>query len=258
METAAVAANVRGLFETIGDFASFSAQVIRAARKLPREAREAVTQFDALGARSMVLVAVAGAATGVVLSMQTRASLVRFGAESVLPSLIIFSMIKEMGPVITALVVSGQAGARIGAELGSMRVTDQIDALEASAVNPFEYLVATRVLACVVAMPLLTLIADGAGIVAGWMAMTMTRPISLTLFLNRGLAGATFNDFLPSTLKTMVFGWIIGTMSCYQGMRTSGGTEGVGRASTYAVVLSSLLIILADVFLVRLILVFFS
>lgn len=252
-----MSAGITGFLETIGDFAAFSLRVARAARRIPHEAREALAQFDALGARSVLLVAVAGAATGVVMSMQTRAGLARFGAESMLPSIIIFTLIKESGPVITALVVAGQAGAKIGAELGSMKVTEQIDAMEASAVDPYEYLVATRVLACMAALPLLTLIADGAGILSGWIAMTLTRPISLTLFLHRGLSGATFNDLIPSTLKTIVFGWIIGTVSCYQGMRTSGGTEGVGRASTRSVVLSSLLIIVADVFLVRLILVFF-
>lgn len=257
MATATPSTGATGVLVAIGDFAAFTLRTARAARKLPREMREVVTQFDHLGARSMLLVAVAGAATGVVLSMQTRASLVRFGAESMLPAVILFSLIKETGPVITALVVSGQAGASIGAEIGSMKVTEQVDAMEASAVDPYEYLVAPRVLACMVALPLLTLIADGAGILAGWVAMTLTRPISLTLFLHRGIAGATFNDFLPSTLKTIVFGWIIGTMASYQGMRTTGGTEGVGRASTYSVVLSSLLIILADVILVRLILVFF-
>jgi phospholipid/cholesterol/gamma-HCH transport system permease protein len=164
---------------------------------------------------------------------------------------------RETGPIITALVASGRVGAGIGAELGSMKVTEQIDALEASAVNPYKYLAATRILACIVALPLLTLIADFCGILAGWVASTLAEPISLKLFLHNGLRNATLHDFLPPTAKTAIFGFIIGTVACFQGMNTRGGTEGVGRAVSSSVVLSSLFIILADVVLVRLIATFF-
>jgi phospholipid/cholesterol/gamma-HCH transport system permease protein len=193
----------------------------------------------------------------VVLSLQTRDSLIRFGAKSFLPAVIVFSLIRETGPIITGLVVSGRVGAGIGAELGSMKVTEQIDAIEASAVNPYKFLVATRVLACVAMLPLLTLVADFCGILTGWIAHTLAEPISLRLFLNHGFKSATFHDFLPPTIKTAFFGWIIGVISCFQGMRTRGGTEGVGRSATSSVVLSSLFIVLADVVLVRIILVFF-
>ena len=172
--------------------------------------------------------------------------------------MIVFSIIKESGPIITALVVSGRAAAGIGAELGAMKVTEQIDAIEVSAVNPYKFLVATRVLACILMLPLLTLVTDFCGIFMGWVTNTLAEPISLRLFLTNGFQNATFNDFLPSTLKTMVFGLIIGLVACFQGMRAQGGTEGVEHAATTSVVLSSLLIILADVLLVRLILVFFS
>jgi phospholipid/cholesterol/gamma-HCH transport system permease protein len=174
-----------------------------------------------------------------------------------LPAVIIFSLIKETGPTITGLVVSGRVGAGIGAELGSMKVTEQIDAMEASAVDPHKFLAGTRILACIVALPLLTMAADFFGILAGWVATTIADPTSLRFFLNRGLAGASFNDLLPPTLKTAVFGFIIGLVSSFQGMRSTGGTEGVGRSATSAVLLSSLFIILADVLLVRVIIVFF-
>jgi len=127
----------------------------------------------------------AGAATGVVLSMQTRESLIRFGAKSMLPAVIIYSIIRETGPIITALIVSGRVGAGIGAELGSMKVTEQIDAMEASAVNPYKFLAATRILACIVALPLLTIAADYSGIVMGWIATTLAEPVSLRFFLNK-------------------------------------------------------------------------
>jgi phospholipid/cholesterol/gamma-HCH transport system permease protein len=174
-----------------------------------------------------------------------------------LPTVIVFSIIKEMGPIITGLVASGRIGAGFGAELGSMKVTEQIDAMEASAVNPYKFLAATRILACIVVLPLLTLAADASGILMGWIANTLADPISLQLFMHNGLSGVSFSDFLPPTLKTAVFGLIIGAVSCYQGMRTRGGTAGVGRSATSSVVLSSLFIILADVVLVRFILVFF-
>jgi phospholipid/cholesterol/gamma-HCH transport system permease protein len=243
--------------EWFGELGAFCVSVAKAMFSLPFEWSEFLHQVDALGSRSLPLVALAGSATGVVLSLQSRASLVRFGAKAMLPTMIVFSIIKEMGPIITGLVASGRIGAGIGAELGSMKVTEQIDAMEASAVNPYKYLAATRILACIVVLPLLTLAADASGIMMGWITNTLTEPISLQLFINNGINGVSFSDFLPPTLKTAVYGLIIGTVSTFQGMRTRGGTEGVGRSATSSVVLSSLFIILADVVLVRFILVFF-
>ncbi len=244
-------------FEWFGDWAVFCGRLARAAFVPPYEAGEFIRQLDELGSKSVPLVALAGAATGVVVSLQTHDSLVRFGAKSLLPAVVVFSIIKESGPIVTALVVSGRAAAGIGAELGAMKVTEQIDAMEASAVNPYKFLAVTRVLACVVMLPLLTLVADFCGIIMGWIANTLVEPMSLRLFIDNGLKEVAFKDFLPSTFKTMVFGLIIGLVACFQGMRTRGGTEGVERAATTSVVLSSLFIILADVVLVRSILVFF-
>jgi phospholipid/cholesterol/gamma-HCH transport system permease protein len=246
-----------GALDWFGGIAEFCTRLVKAAVTPPYEGRELVRQMDEIGAKSLPLVALAGAAIGVVLSLHTRDSLTQFGAESMLPVLIILSLVKESGPIITALVVSGRVGAGIGAELGSMKVTEQIDAIEASAVNPYKFLVATRVLACMLMLPLLTIAADFCGIIAGWLANTIVEPITLKLFLTQGLKDAHFSDLVPSTLKTVVFGFIIGMVGCFQGMRAKGGTAGVGRASTTAVVLSSLFVILADVVLVRLIITFF-
>jgi phospholipid/cholesterol/gamma-HCH transport system permease protein len=245
-------------FEWFGELGVFTARLARALFTRSFEWREFVRQLDAIGAKSLALVALAGGATGVVLSLQTRDSLTRFGAKSVLPAVIVFSLIKETGPVITGLIVSGRVGAGIGAELASMKVTEQIDAMEASAVNPFSYLAATRVLACLCAMPLLTLAADCCGIFMGWVAAAFTDPISLRIFINSGIKNVNFNDFLLPTFRTAAFGLIIGVIGCFQGMNSRGGTEGVGRSATSAVVLSSLFIILADVLLVRIIQVFFK
>ena len=247
----------RSFFEWFGELGIFCGQLFHAALTPPLECRELIRQMDEVGSKSLLLVSLAGAATGVVLSLQTHDSLIRFGAKSAIPAVIIMSIIKESGPIITGLIVSGRVGAGIGAELGSMKVTEQIDAMEASAVNPYKFLAATRVLACILMLPLLTLAADFCGIIMGWVASTLAEPISLHLFVDTGLKGAIFKDFLPPTFKTAVFGLIIGLIACFQGMRTQGGTEGVGRAATSSVVLSSLFIILADVLLVRVILVFF-
>jgi phospholipid/cholesterol/gamma-HCH transport system permease protein len=253
----AIQALITGFFEWFGELGLFCMRLARTILAPPYEGSEFVRQMDAIGSMSLPLVALAGAATGVVMSLQTRDSLTRFGAKSMLPAVIVFSLIKETGPVITGLVMSGRVGAGIGAELGSMKVTEQIDAMEASAVDPYKYLVATRVLACMLMLPLLTLAADFCGILMGWVADTLSHPISLRLFMKNGFKDAAFSDFLPPTLKTAVFGLIIGVVACFQGMRTKGGTEGVGRSATSSVVLSSLFIILADVLLVRLILVLY-
>src|SRR5580700_1873885 len=202
-------------FEWLGELGMFSARLGRAALTPPYEVRELVRQCDEIGPKSLPLVALAGAATGVVLSLRTRDSLIHFGAKSLLPAVIFFSVVKESGPVITGLVVSGRVGAGIGAELGSMRVTEQIDAMEASAVEPLRYLVATRVLACVLMLPLLTLCADFCAIIMGWIAETFAEPITFRYFFENATKGVQFRDFLPPTLKTLVYGFIIGLVACF-------------------------------------------
>lgn len=248
---------MRAFFEWFGALGLFWGQVAKAAVKPPYEIRELLRQMDEVGSRSVFLVLVAGAAIGVVLTLETRASLVRFGAESSLPAIIVVSIIRETGPIVTGLIVSGRVGAGFGAAIGSMKVTDQIAAMEVSGVNPYRYLAATRIAACTLMLPLLTVACDFSGVLSGWFVNNFARPIAIQQFLAVGLQRVTLHDFLPTTFKTMVFGFIIGSVSCFLGMRAHGGTEGVGRAATNSVVLSSLFIILADVLLVRLLLVFF-
>ncbi len=249
---------VNGFFEWFGGLGTFSWRVLRAAVTPPYEWRELIRQLDEVGSQSLPLVALAGAAVGAVLSMEVRSSMARFGATSILPSAVVYSVIQEMGPTITGLVVSGRVGAGIGAELASMKVTEQIDAIEVSAINPYRFLASTRILACILMLPLLTVAADASGVLMGWVAQTLVQPISFHQFIVTGFAGSTLKDFLPPTFKTAVFGLIIGLVACFQGMRTRGGAEGVGRAATNSVVLASLFVILADVVLVKLILVVFQ
>ncbi len=246
-----------GFFEWFGDLGVFSWQVLKAAVTPPFEWRELIRQLDEVGSKSFPLVALAGAAVGVIIALEARYSLGRFGAKSLFPATLVYSVVQVMGPIITGLVVSGRVGAGIGAELASMKVTEQIDAIEASAINPYRLLVATRILACILMLPLLTLAADACGLMTGWFAQNLVEPLSFHQFIESGFNGATFNAFLPPTFKTAVYGLIIGLIACFVGMRTRGGAEGVGRAATSSVVLGSLFLILSDVVLVKFILVFF-
>ena len=237
----------------VGDASLFAWRALRELFIPPYEFRETVRQVYELGLRSAPLIAVSGLAVGVVLSMHTRASLERFGAEAMIPAGLAIALVRETGPLTAALLLSGRIGAGIGAELGAMRVTEQIDALEASAVDAFRYLVVTRVAACIIARPILTTIMNFAGMLGGFLAETVGSGMTLSLYFDRSFSLIGFEDYVPATVKTMVFGFIIATMSSYLGFTTSAGTEGVGRASTRAVVLSSILIIVANVVLVRLI-----
>jgi len=241
------------LLTAVGDVSLFA---LRAARELflpPFEFSETIRQLYELGVRSAPLIAVSGVAVGVVLSMHTRASLERFGAEAMIPAGLALALVRETGPLTAGLLLSGRIGAGIGAELGAMKVTEQIDALEATAVDSFRYLVVTRVVACVIAVPLLTTLMNFAGMLGGFIAETTATGMSLVHYFNRAFSLVDMADYVPATLKTMVFGFIIATMSSYLGFTTESGTEGVGRASTRAVVFSSILIIVSNVILVRLI-----
>jgi phospholipid/cholesterol/gamma-HCH transport system permease protein len=237
----------------VGDVSLFALKAAREIFVPPFEPRETLRQIYELGFRSAPLIGVSGLAVGVVLSMHTRASLERFGAESLIPSGLAIALVRETGPLTAALLLSGRIGAGIGAELGAMRVTEQIDALEASAVDAFHYLVVTRVIACIIALPILTTLMNFAGILGGFIAETAVTGMSMRLYFHRAFSMIDFTDYVPATLKTMVFGFIIATISSYLGFTTESGTEGVGRASTRAVVLSSMIIIVSNVILVRLI-----
>lgn len=241
----------------VGDLAGFAARAVRDIPRPPYEFGEILRHLYELGARSAPLVAVSGLAVGVVLSMHTRATLERFGAESMIPAGLAMALIRETGPLTAGLLLAGRIGAGIGAELAAMRVTEQIDALEAIGVDSFRFLVVTRVIACLIAFPLLTTILNFAGIFGGFLAETLASGMSFQLYMQRAFAMIDFPTFLPSTLKTMAFGFIIATASSFLGFRADQGTEGVGRASTQSVVLSSVLLIVVNVLLVQLIFVLF-
>jgi phospholipid/cholesterol/gamma-HCH transport system permease protein len=237
----------------VGDVSLFGARALRDAFRPPFEFHEISRQLYELGMRSAPLIAVSGFAVGVVLSMHTRASLERFGAESMIPAGLAIALVRETGPLTCGLLLAGRIGAGIGAELGAMRVTEQIDALEATAVDAFKYLVVTRTVACIIALPILTTIMNFSGILGGYVAEAAITGMSLPLYLRHAFSLIDFADYVPATLKTMVFGYLIAIVSSYLGYNTTEGTAGVGRASTRAVVASSISLITVNVLLVKLI-----
>lgn len=245
------------VLETVGSASRFAFRAILEMFRPPYEVRETLRQLFELGCRSVPLIAASGLAVGVVLSMHTRASLARFGAEALIPAGLAIALVRETGPLTAGLLLSGRIGAGIGAELGAMKVTEQIDALEAVAVDPFKYLVVTRVIACIIAVPLLTTVMNVTGMLGGFAAETAVTGMPLTAYFRQAFASIQFSDLIPATLKTMVFGFIIATVSSYLGVHTTRGTEGVGQASTRSVVLSSILLIAANVLLVRIIFFFY-
>jgi phospholipid/cholesterol/gamma-HCH transport system permease protein len=245
------------LLVSAGDAALFAGRAMRDACRPPFEVRETLRQLFELGCKSVPLIAVSGFAIGVVLSLHTRASLARFGAEALIPAGLAIALVRETGPLTAGLLLAGRIGAGIGAELGAMKVTEQIDALEASAVDSFKYLVVTRVVACVIALPLLTSLMNFTGMLGGFAAETSITGVPLGAYLTQAFALIEFSDLIPSTLKTTVFGFIIAIVASYLGINTSRGTEGVGQASTRSVVTASILLIIANVILVRMIFFFY-
>ncbi len=245
-------------FETIARFVLFCGRFLRCLSRPWQDWHETLRQMHEIGSKSIVLVGVSGLAIGMVLAMQTSSTLARFGGQSLLPSMIAVAVLREIGPIITALVVSGRVGAGIGAELGAMRVTEQIDAMEVAALDPFRYLVATRVLAAILMLPVLTIYANALALFGGFVAMRVEENISLKLYFDSALRFLNFPTVVPALAKTAIFGFIIGTIACYLGYNTSGGTYGVGRSAMIAVVVSSLLIIIVDVVLVKLTIILFG
>jgi phospholipid/cholesterol/gamma-HCH transport system permease protein len=248
---------VLGLLEFVGALATFGARAAVEAVRPPYEPREVLGHLFQFGYRSAPLILTAGFAIGIVLSMHTRASLERFGAEALIPAGLAIALIRETGPLTAGLLVSGRVGAGIGAELGAMRVSEQIDALEANAVDSFKYLAVTRIIALMIAMPLLTIMMDFAGIFGGYVAEAAVSGMSWQLYFESAFSYIAYSDIIPATLKTVVFGFLIAVVASYLGFTTSRGTEGVGEASTRSVVMASMLIILSDVILVKIIFFFY-
>jgi phospholipid/cholesterol/gamma-HCH transport system permease protein len=218
----------------------------------PYEFAEIKKHMDELGVKTLPIISVTGFIIGLVLAMQSEPVMIRFGAGSFLPGMVALSVVRELGPVITALIFAGRVSSGIGAELGSMRVTEQIDAMEVSAIHPFKFLVVTRVLACTLILPMLTVYAIFLALLGGFLAIFLSQHISPQLYINAVVHSVEFSDLIPGIIKTFFFGFIVGIVGSYKGYNAENGTVGVGRASTSSVVVSSLLILLFDMVLGRL------
>ncbi|MCG8318823.1 MAG: ABC transporter permease [Cytophagales bacterium] len=236
---------IRYLTET-GEISRFAARFFKEVFKPPYEFRELLRQSYEIGWNSLPLVGLTGFIMGLVLTLQTRPTLVEFGAESWMPSMVGIAIIREIGPVITALICAGRVGSSIGAELGSMKVTEQIDAMEVSGTNPFKYLVITRVVAATLMLPLLVIMADAVALFGSYLVENLKGAVSFELYFSQVFEFLNFGDVIPSITKSFFFGFAIGLIGCYKGYFSKKGTEGVGKAANTAVVVTSVLVFILD------------
>ncbi|MGB7842948.1 MAG: ABC transporter permease [Salinimicrobium sp.] len=238
--------NFSSFFIEIGALARFAGRFFKVAFSRPFEFREFLKQCYQMGNKSLLLVGVTGFILGLVFTLQSRPTLLEFGAISWMPSMISISIVREIGPVIIALICAGRIGSSIGAELGSMRVTEQIDAMEVSGTNPFRFLVVTRVLAATLMLPLLILMGDLVALLASALVENIKGNVSFLLYMMEVQQAIDFSDLLPATIKSFFFGFAIGLVGCFKGYNSSKGTEGVGKASNSAVVFTSLTLFVLD------------
>jgi ABC-type transport system involved in resistance to organic solvents, permease component len=250
-KTIARTADAGNFLTSITDVFFFITRVVKETFSRDFEFKEFLRQCSQIGYKTLPLISVTGIIMGLVLTIQARPALLSFGAVSMLPGMVAVSLIREMGPVITALICAGKIGSGMGAELGSMKVSEQIDAMEVSSTNPLKFLIVTRVLAATLMIPLLVLYADALGIIGCWAGANIKGNVTLVLFFSQAFSHIDFIDFIPALVKTFFFGAVIGFVGCYKGYTAGRGTESVGRAANSAVVLSSLLVIIVDLIAVQ-------
>jgi phospholipid/cholesterol/gamma-HCH transport system permease protein len=257
-ETAVPAENRSGIVSTLEKIflevsllTLFTIHFFKEVLKPPYELNELMKQSFLIGYKSLPLVSVTAFIMGLVMTIQSRPTLVKFGAESWLPAMVAISTIREIGPVITALICAGRVGSGIGAELATMKVTEQIDAMTVSGINPFRYVVVIRILAATLMIPVLAVFADVASLFGSFLANNLKGDVSFQLYFLQVFQGLTFTDVLPAVIKTFFFGFAIGLVGCYQGYNADEGTQGVGKAANSAVVMSSFMIFIIDMIAVQ-------
>ncbi len=243
--------SIRRFFEAAGDSVNFFTAFTRNIFRGGFEWNAFVTQCYLVGVKSLNIVLLTGFVLGFVLTLQSLPTLKEFGAESWVPDMVSISVIREIGPVIIALICAGKIASGIGAELGSMKVTEQVDAMEVSGANPMKYLVSTRILACTVMVPLLVLFADAMSFLGGYVGINVAGEMTATLYFNKAFINLLFSDLLPAVIKTVLFGFCIGFIGCYKGYKANKGTESVGIAANSAVVVSCVAIIIIDAIAVQ-------
>jgi len=243
--------DTRDFLGETGSMANFTGHFFSHGTRPRYEIKELLAQSYSIGYKSFPIIGLTGFIMGLVLTMQLRPSLVSYGVQSELPVMVGIAIVREVGPVITALIFAGKIGSSIGAELGSMKVSEQIDAMEVSGTNPFKYLVATRVLAATLMLPLLTILGDAISLFGAYIGVNLSSVTSLHIFFSQVFHALTFSDILPAIIKTFFFGFAVGITGCYKGFNARKGTQGVGLAANSAVVLSSVLIFIIDLLAVQ-------
>lgn len=242
---------IRHFFTEIAALFEFTLLTFQHIFRRPFELRELIRQMFEVGYRSLGLISITAFIMGLVLTIQTRPVMEEFGAESWVPTMVFVAVVIEIGPVVTALLFAGKVGSRIGAELSSMRVSEQIDAMEVSGVYPMKFLVVTRVLATTFMLPVLVFYADFLALVGSYVGYSMHNTIGFWLYVRESFEQLYFVDYLPATIKTFFFGFFIGLLSCYKGYTTNRGAEGVGLATNSSVILSSVSIFILDLVAVQ-------
>src|SRR4051812_5564096 len=227
--------NLKNFFLEVSGIALFVGRFFKEVFFPPYELNEFTKQSYIIGYRSLSLVGITGFIMGLVLTIQAKPTMAEFGAESWIPGMVAVSLIREIGPVITSLICAGKIGSGIGAELGSMKVTEQIEAMEVSGINPFKFLVVTRVIATTITVPLLVVYADTLGIFGSYIGVNIKGDVNFFLFFSQAFSSLEFIDLIPATIKTFVFGFVIGLVGCYKGYNAGRGTESVGKAANEAV-----------------------
>ncbi len=244
--------SVSGFFLEVGSISRFTFRFLTQWYRRPWELSEIVRQAYLIGYQSLGLVLITSFIMGVVLTIQSRPTLAHFGAESWLPGMVSVSIVREIGPIITALICAGKVGSGIGAELASMKVTEQIDAMEVSGINPFKYIVSTRVIAATLMLPVLVVFSDAIGLFGSFVGVNIQSDMGFRFFIAQAMAALDFIDVFPAFIKSFFFGLAIGIISCYKGYTSNKGTEGVGLAANSAVVLSLLCVFIIDLVAVQL------
>lgn len=247
-----IAKALSGFFTEVAAITKFTFRFFSTLFSRPYEFSEISKQCYQIGCKSLPLVGITGFIMGIVLTIQSRPTLAEFGAESWLPAMISVSVIREIGPVITALICAGKIGSGIGAELASMKVTEQIDAMEVAGNNPFKYIVVTRVVATTLMIPILVIFSDVIALFGSFLAVNIKADLSLHLFFAQVFGKLSFMDVIPSVIKTFFFGLAIGIIGCFKGFNADKGTESVGISANSAVVMGSLLIFIIDMIAVQL------
>jgi len=237
---------IKNFFIEIGDLSFFAGRFFKEVFSKPFEFKELLRQCYNVGNRSLLLVAVTGFILGLVFTLQSRPTLMEFGAVSWMPSMVSISIVREIGPVMIALISAGRVSSGIGAELGSMRVTEQIDAMEVSGTNPFKYLVVTRILATTLMLPLLIIFGDAIALYGSALVENLKGNVSFQLYFNQVFDALEFSDIIPATIKSFFFGFAIGLVGTFKGYYCENGTVGVGEASNSAVVYTSMLLFIID------------